>query len=179
MDNKKNLIIVGVLGGVFLITAIVFYLQKNSLLGAINRLHEESQTVRSLEELQQKVNDFFAATNVSTVSFLRSKASGTSGIAITGIKEKSVSVGSKVTVTGLGLNLPAFAVIDGDSAHIRNARRDIIHHAIRPRNPNLSPISRCCLWSRSRCSGRGYPRDAHSAYRERFRNSKQWLCYNS
>ena len=112
MDNKKYLAGLSILAVFFLIMTVVFYLQKNSLLSSIDRLHEDSQTVRTLDELQQKVNAFFVASNRSTVSFLRSKASGTSAIAITGIKEKQVSIGSKITITGLGLNLPAFVIID-------------------------------------------------------------------
>lgn len=110
--NRKYLFGGGIFGLILISLVIVFYLQKNALLRSVEQLHADSQSVRSLEELQQKVNDFFLATKKSTVSFLRSRASGTGSVTLTGLKNPGkYTIGSEVTVSGLGVNLPAYAVI--------------------------------------------------------------------
>lgn len=110
--NRKYLIGGGAFGIILITLAFTFYLQKNALLKSIEQLHEDSQSVRSLDELQQKVNDFFLATKKSTVSFLRSRASGTGAVTLTGLKNPGkYTIGSEVTISGLGVNLPAYAVI--------------------------------------------------------------------
>ena len=110
--NRKYLIGGGAFGLVLIALVVIFYIQKNALISSIEQLHADSQSVRTLEELQQKVNDFFLATKKSTVSFLRSRASGTGSVTLTGFKnQQQYTIGSEVTISGLGVNLPAYAII--------------------------------------------------------------------